>query len=552
MLWARHHRVGPSVAVAVIASAVVRGLVLLITSDGSGIEVAPLWIATVCAVPLLFMFTTETDADRTAPRSLAARRWALLGIAVLTSGVIALAAFPTAIGEWGLIATWRDAVALLGLGLLSLAVLPPAAIWVAPLVAALASMMFSWPLHPGLSLGLWGALRAPADLLLDPGVPNLSIPLCLLIGAAGVVVLVNGLTWTPRPAAPHRRSVMPHHRSVMPHRSSARGGIRRASLAVPTACLVAIVSAWPWVTSLSWWGGSPRLLLAGEIPASFFIAIPCAVLAGVVTGQYRWRSGVAVWQKLSGRPAWTLLGRACGAAALTTVIAVGTPALVMALMATWDLASHDVGASVVATEFLAGWPPTLVVLAEVAAAAVLGVCAGWWNGRIWLAPACLILALAAMIATPRPPTQDVDQLWADRYGYTTCATVTGHDVTVCAPVPDKGYLPAAVTTVSQIYDQSAHPEALPRLIHLTTTGTMGGGMHPMGLEHPPDLGAAPGRGLTPPTALGSAAGDSLSYSTQAWCAGTDLADLQKIFGVEQYVQTPTMGKTLAALQKCRG
>ncbi|MDN5997599.1 MAG: hypothetical protein L0I14_13325, partial [Acidipropionibacterium jensenii] len=220
---------GPSVAVAVIASAVVRGLVLPITSDGSEIEVAPLWIATVCVVPLLFMFTTETDTDRTAPRSLTARRWALLGIAVLTSAVIALAAFPTAIGEWGLIATWRDAVALLGLGLLSLAVLPPAAIWVAPLVAALASMMFSWPLHPGLSLGLWGALRAPADLLLDPGVPNLSIPLCLLIGAAGVVVLVNGLTWSPRPTAPVGR---PPHRTVTLHRSSARAGIRRASLAV--------------------------------------------------------------------------------------------------------------------------------------------------------------------------------------------------------------------------------------------------------------------------------------------------------------------------------
>lgn len=26
------------------------------------------------------------------------------------------------------------------------------------------------------------------------------------------------------------------------------------------------------------------------------------------------------------------------------------------------------------------------------------------------------------------------------------------------------------------------------------------------------------------------AGDSLTYSTQAWCAGTDLADLQKCRG----------------------
>ena len=117
-LWARHHLVVPCITVAVLASAAVRGLVLLIAADGGTVEVAPLWVATVAAVPLLFMFTTETDADRAAPRSLAARRWTLLGIAVLVSGVIALATFPTTSGEWGFLATWRDAVALLGLGVL--------------------------------------------------------------------------------------------------------------------------------------------------------------------------------------------------------------------------------------------------------------------------------------------------------------------------------------------------------------------------------------------------------------------------------------------------
>lgn len=552
-LWARHHHVVPCMTVAVLASAAVRSLVLLIAADGGTVEVAPLWVATVAAVPLLFMFTVETDADRAAPRSLAARRATLLGIAVVISGVISLAAFPTAIGGWGLIATWRNAIALLGLGLLSLAVLPPAAIWAAPVVAAIASMMFTWPLHPSLALGLWGALHAPADAFLDPGVPNLSIPLCLLIGVAGIIAFAGGIRWTPR------STVGRHHPGRRSHRlRGGRTGIRRTSLTVPVSCLVAIISAWPWMTSLTWWGGSPRLLLGGEIPASFFVAVPCAVLAGVVTGQYRWRSSVAVWQKLSGRPAWTLLGRACGAGALTAVVAVGAPALILALMSTWDLASHGVGAGVVVTEFFAGWPPTLIVLAEVAVGAVLGVCAGWCSGRIWLAPACLLLALAAMIATPRPPSQDVDQLWAARYGYTTCAPVPGRDVRVCAPAPDKGYLPAASTTVSQIYGQSAHPEALPRLIHLTTTGTMGGNIHPKGLEHPPDIGTINSRGLTPPRAFASEAmsssdaGSSLAYSTQAWCAGTDLFDLQKLFGVQEFADSPTMARTLTALKTCRG
>ncbi|MDN5997449.1 MAG: hypothetical protein L0I14_12510, partial [Acidipropionibacterium jensenii] len=309
-LWARHHHVVPCITVAVLAAAAVRGLVILIAADGGTVEVAPLWVATVAAVPLLFMFTTETDADRAAPRSLAARRWTLLGIAVLVSGLISLAA-------------WRDAVALLGLGLLSLTVLPPAAIWVTPLVAALASITFSWPLHPTLPLGLWGALHAPADAFLDPGVPNLSIPLCLVIGVAGIVTFAHGLRWAPRTFT--SKAQQPRKNAVT-HRRSGTRGLRRASLTVPMACLVAVVSAWPWMTSLSWWGGSPRLLLGDEVPASVFIAVACAVLLGVVSGQYRWRSGVAVWQQLSTRPAWTLLARAAGRAAATAVAAVGAPA----------------------------------------------------------------------------------------------------------------------------------------------------------------------------------------------------------------------------------
>lgn len=89
-----------------------------------------------------------------------------------------------------------------------------------------------------------------------------------------------------------------------------------------------------------------------------------------------------------------------------------------------------------------------------------------------------------MIPIPRPPHQDVEQRWADRYGYTACARVAGHDLTVCAASPNKGYLPAAVATLTQIYDGSAHPEARPRLVRLTNSGTQGDNQHSIGLEVP--------------------------------------------------------------------
>lgn len=532
-----------------------RVLTVLIASDGGVVDVAALWVGAVVALPLLFMFNVETDSDRAAPRSLAARRWALLIIAVAAAGIICLLVLPAGNAEWGFAAAWRDSVTLLGLGLLSMTVLPSAAIWVVPLVVAIASMLFSWPAYPGLSVSLWGALRAPNGLTLQPGVPNLSIPLCLGIAAAGIVTYASGVKW--RPAALISDVTARHPAASKQRFRGFKSGLRRVSLEMPLSLIIAGIVVWSLLTDLSSWGGSPRLLLAENVTAAVIFYVPCAVLLGVIVGQARWRSSTAVWQVLSERASWTLLGRACIGSAATAVAAVGTPVLILAVIASGDLGRY-VGVTVVVREFLAGWVSVLVVLGEVTLGAALGAFLGWWTKAVWLPPLCLVVAFAVMVPAPLPPSQDADQQWAARYGYATCATIGHHGAKVCTTTPNTGYLPAAAATLTQVYDQSAHPQALPGIVLLTNAGTMGGNIHPEGLEHPPDIGTSSSRGLTPPDRLNTSDSlsstdprESLSYSTNAWCRGTNLYDLQNLFGVSQYQQTSTMNRTLAALEHCR-
>lgn len=183
-LWLRHHRVPAAVVASVVATAVMRVLIGLITADGSDIEVGPLWISAAASLPLVFIFIHETDADRTSPWSLLGRRAALGTIALGVTGVLALACFPTELTGLGFVATWRNCIALLGLGLLSMALMGRRAVWVLPTVVALLSMMFAWPWKPAFHHGIWGALRAPGDLAFEAnGVVNLSIPVCLALGA---------------------------------------------------------------------------------------------------------------------------------------------------------------------------------------------------------------------------------------------------------------------------------------------------------------------------------------------------------------------------------
>ncbi|MCI1746785.1 MAG: hypothetical protein LKI24_00900 [Acidipropionibacterium sp.] len=173
----------------VLFATITRGLTLLMTPDGDPAEIAPLWVATLSTLPLLLMFASSSG--RASSRCPLTHRCTLLGIALIVSGITCAVAFPTDSIDSGFAAAWRDDAALLGLGLLSLSVLPSFAIWAAPLVASLASMGFSWPLHPAVHHGLWGALRAPAGLTFGQHVPNLSTPVCLLIAAAGATAFAT-------------------------------------------------------------------------------------------------------------------------------------------------------------------------------------------------------------------------------------------------------------------------------------------------------------------------------------------------------------------------
>lgn len=183
----------------VLFATITRGLTLLLIPDGDPAEIAPLWVATLTTLPLLLMFAS--GPGRASSRCPLTHRCALLGVALIATGITCAVAFPTDSIDSGFAAAWRDDAALLGLGLLSLSVLPSFAVWAAPLVASLASMGFTLPLHPAVHHGLWGALRAPAGLTFDQHVPNLSAPVCLLIAAAGATAFaISTPRSTPLPA----------------------------------------------------------------------------------------------------------------------------------------------------------------------------------------------------------------------------------------------------------------------------------------------------------------------------------------------------------------
>lgn len=558
VLWLRHQGVPGHLAVCLLGATAIRLVVTVLVEDGGGVDVAPLWTAVVAILPLLFMLTGETDVERAAPRPVGRRRLALLGIAVLVAWLVGLSGLPDEASGQGAVATWRDEAALLGLGLLSLTILSDSAVWVAPVVAALASMMFSLPLYPGLLHGVWGALRAPSGLVFGGGAVNLSIPVCLLVGTAGAVCYVAGAQVRPVPV----RRGSPRPATPVCSRPAHSGkwgqGLRRAGLEIPLGVLVAVVMAWVCVSDLRSWGGSPRLLLAETLPGSAFIAVGCAVVLGVVLGQARWRAGVAIWQRLSGRRMVALLARAVGRAAGVAVAWAGAPVLLLAVVSAADV-SRWAGPAVGLGELSAGGRPALLVLAEVAVGAALGACAGWLTGRVWVAPLCLVLTVAAMIPAPRPDAGDVEGLSPARYGDMSCTAVrvaAEGSVRVCAAIPNAGYLDAAGASVAGIYSASAHPEALPPTVLVTNSGTMGEVRRPaQGL---PDVGLRGSRGFVPPLRLaapGSLSSEdprsSLSYSTHAWCRGTRLFDLQMLYGAEEYAPTPTMDRTLDALRGCR-
>lgn len=158
MLWLRHVRLLPVVSGAVVAAAVVRLLVFsLIETDGARSTMTPLWVSMALILPLTLMFTTEDSWERVSVRPVIWRRAILITAAMAVSSVVAFTGFPNNAADYGSLATLRNSVALLGVGLLFLMVVPPWAVWVAPAVLGFLSMSFAAPGSP-LSLTLAGRL----------------------------------------------------------------------------------------------------------------------------------------------------------------------------------------------------------------------------------------------------------------------------------------------------------------------------------------------------------------------------------------------------------
>lgn len=548
VLWVRHNRIPPAVAVSILGALSVRVALVVITSDGGGVDVSPLWLATAMILPLLFTFACEDPLDRTAPRSLAWRRAALFA---LTLGITAVGAWiltPVNSDGLGPVATWRNCLALLGLGLIGLGLAGHTALWLLPLTASIASMMFAWPQHPGIWHGLLGFLRAPATPHFSTGVRNLSIPVSLALAAAGLMVHATGpqTVRAMEDTALARFGSPAAVRGEAGHDSLAQG-LRRVSRCRLLTLLAGCVCAWTLLSSVNKWGGSPRLLLGNEVPSGAFIHAPLGALVGVVVGQTRWRTGTVVWQQLSGRSQRSLLLQECHRSLAATATALGVPIAGLASLSTVTLATQS-GLPVALRELAGGVVPTLLVLVEAGLLCVIGTVVGWFMRGIWVPALTIVLALAAMIPAPRIPMQDADRIWAATYASTDCSPVPDVDVTVCTTPPLRGYLPAAVQSVSDIYRTAPRPEVLPHRVLLTDRGPMG-----VSAEHSmdPTVSVRRAHGLKPPHDLGPMARESLAYSTQAWCPEANVTDVMMLLEQDEWGPSTTMKQTLRALKNCR-
>lgn len=552
-LWIKANHVGPIVCSAVGGSVLVRGLVLFFIEDDGGTDIAPLWISIVAGLASVFLFTSETPADSVAARPVAARRAALLGVAVLIAAIVALVCYPGRLTVYGSVAVFRNTVGLVGVGLLSQILLPVSAIWVAPLAAGLASWMFAWPLYPSTALSIWGALRAPGVGHMYGGALDLSVPLCLVLGLAGGVVQLTGFRFRhPSVSRAYRYSA--HRRTgSYSQKILVRRGLRGVSLLTPVTVSLAALTVWIVMADLDSWGGSPRRLLAEIVPSTMFLLVPLAVMAGVVTGQGRWRSGTAVWETLSGRSRNRLIGRDVRIALAAVLAGICVPVLGFASVASVDPLMHGVSIGAVAHEFLAGAWRTGGTLAAALLGAGIGAGIGRATARIWVPPLCLVLALVVCVPMPRFDDYSVDRSMASAYGYTECRSIAENSTSVCSTVPDASYLPAAARTVAQIYAEAPRPQVLPRKVRVVgnysrTLVAPGTGPRPQ-----PAVGLSFDRGLVAPATLDRyQAIEGLANTTAAWCDGTRIDDVRALFSPGPEPTSGTMSTTVRALESCEG
>lgn len=477
ILWLRHVRALPALGGAVVAAVIVRWLVAtFMEGDGWIVLPAPLFSATVFVMSAMLLVTAENTWDRVAVRSVNRLRVVLLVIVVLVGAVASVLCFPDNATYYGSLAMLRNILGLLGLGLLSLTVVPRWAGWVVPAVVGIAFSILSEPWPPTTTASVWAALRTAGTLTTADGDADLSWWVCLAVFALGVASFLG--SWRPviprtgQDAAHHRAGRRAGHRAGATGHVDARRGLRRAMFLPLLVTAMVVVLVWMLAVSVSDWGGRPDTLAAGTFPYLFLYFVPGVLVCGLIAGQYRWRSGVQVWETLSPRsPArrtWSAVRPVLlGMTVLTVPVLAGSLAL------TVGGALHDgVDAALVGVMFREGLPVTATVIVGVMAASVLGVLLGRRLRGIWVPPVVLIVTVVLGFSA------------VDRYeepvivasGDLTCrgggdpvggAPVGGGGPEVCTYDRDIGYLDAAVATAALLYDRSAFRDQLPGRLYLT-------------------------------------------------------------------------------------
>lgn len=462
-LWNRHLRLLRNIIISIISSAVVRTLIyLILETSGSTVEVGPLWVSIVGSLPLIFIFSHETSDDICSPRSLALRRLIVISSCVITGLAVSAALFPGNITNFGTIAMFRNTLAFLGFGLISLFIFGTSWVWVVPLSAAAGSMLFSWPQYPTALHTTYGMLRSPGVLQYPDGTIDTSIPLALIIFIVSAIAYVGGFG-TAQSASIRNFSFLKQHGGVgVPISNLIYRGWKRSTLSIPV-CLISLVGfSFLIIEDFSSWAGSPRLL-AESISDGSIIFGGLSLTAGIVAGQSRWRTGVTVWEKLSARNKWNIMVRP----ALYSSVSLSLPLLVIIAVSLFFnivfLYRHNVTVEIVNNEVFSAILMVAGFFASVVVLSLVGVVAGVLKKGLWVPPLGLILGVTVMlILFSKIDDQDIDY----RADMTSCTSIPNLDSRLCSSPVNAPFLESAASTVGNLYQNAPAKGYLPRSIYL--------------------------------------------------------------------------------------
>ena len=460
MLWLRHVRLLPVVFGAVAAAAVVRLLVFsLIETDGARSTMTPLWVSMALVLPLTLMFTTENAWERVSVRPVIRRRAILITAAVAVSSVVAFTGFPNNAADYGSLATLRNSVALLGVGLLFLMVVPPWAVWIAPAVLGFLSMSFAAPWFPSVTDTGWAALRMPGTLTSWYGGADISWWVCLSVFAVGAGSYL--FRWSLPTIFAGSGEVKQRAGAV----SARRQGIRRAMLLAPMTAVPVVAALWTLGAQLPYWGGSPHLLLVENVPFLLAFALPTTFAGGIIAGQYRWRSSVSEWEQLSSRPTVDKVRQVLGPLLGWLLIGIAGSVLAMLAVAAGGAMVDGVGFEVVCRDILDNiWIPVLIVAVVILAGGLGGVIGMMMRG-IWVPLAGLVtVTILGIFLVSTMDTTSERAFYPDLSDNNVVCIGEGPEV--CAVAYDAGYLDPALTTVNAIYSESVFADDLPRRVYI--------------------------------------------------------------------------------------